>query len=268
MSPWRGEALKYGYRSTLALPLKGPAGVFGALMIYASEAEAFDADELALLTEMAGDLAYGVNSLRTSAEHAQGLLRLERSMEGTVQALASTVELRDPYTAGHQRRVAALATAIARELGVSKQAVRGLEIAATIHDIGKINVPAEILAKPGKLTPVEFELIKTHAEAGYQILKGVDFPWPVAEMIRQHHERLDGSGYPRGLKAAEILREAKILAVADVVEAMSSHRPYRQGKGLDAALEEIVRNRGCLYDGDAVNACVRLFREKGFKIPE
>ena len=267
MALWRERALRLGCKSLLALPLRGAAGVFGVLAIYAGEPDAFDADELALLTEMAGDLSYGIQALRTQIAHAQGLLRLERGMAGTVQALAGTVEARDPYTAGHQRRVAAIATAIARELGLAEPLVRGLELAAIIHDIGKINVPAEILAKPGKLTAVEFELIKTHAEAGYQILKDIEFPWPVAEMVRQHHERLDGSGYPQGLKAGEMLPEAKILAVADVVEAMSSDRPYRPGKGVEAALEEIRRGRGSLFDPDAVDACLRLFQQRGFEFP-
>ena len=268
MAPWRARAKQFGYQSSLTLPLIGPIGAFGTLTIYAGDPDAFDNDEQALLSEMVADLSYGITSLRTREDHAQGLLKLERSMEGTVHALAGTVETRDPYTAGHQRRVAALATAIAREMGLDEYAARGLELAATVHDIGKINVPAEILAKPGKLSRVELELVKGHAEAGYQILKDVEFPWPIAEMIRQHHERLDGSGYPRGLEAEQILPEAKILAVADVVEAMSSHRPYRPGKGVDAALEEITRGRGTFFDAAAVDACVKLFHERGYKIPE
>jgi PAS domain S-box-containing protein len=268
MSPWRENAIKHGFRSSLALPLMGPDGAFGAMTIYSSEDDSFDSEELLLLSEMAGDLAYGILSLRIAASHAEGLVRLERSMEGTVHALAYTVEARDPYTAGHQRRVADLATAIAQELGRPEPARRGLELAASIHDIGKISVPAEILAKPSKLTPLEFELLKGHAEAGFQILKDVTFPWPVAEIIRQHHERLDGSGYPRGLKGEQILPEAKILAVADVVEAMISHRPYRAAMGLDSAMNEIAKGRGTIYDADIVDACVKLFRERGFRIPD
>ena len=265
MAPWRASARERGYLSSLALPLTGSAGVFGALTIYAGERDAFDADELQLLSEMAGDFSYGITALRTVTAHAEGLHRLELSMEGTVRALAGTVETRDPYTAGHQRRVAVLAVAIAREMSLAEHAVRGLELAATVHDIGKINVPAEILAKPGKVSSTELELIKTHAESGYEILKDVEFPWPVAEMVRQHHERLDGSGYPRGLKSDQILKEAKILAVADVVEAMSSHRPYRPSKGIEAALEEIARIRGTQLDAHAVDACLKLFRERGFE---
>jgi len=268
MIPWRENAEKSGYKSGLSLPLSGPSGAFGVMVIYAVEPDAFDADELALLLEMSADLSFGITSLRTANSYARGLLRLERSMEGTVQALAATVETRDPYTAGHQRRVALIATAIAKEMGLADDTVRELELAASIHDIGKINVPAEILSKPGKLSSIEFELIKTHAEAGFQIVKNIDFAWPVSEIIRQHHERLDGKGYPRGLKAEQILPEAKILAVADVVEAMSSHRPYRQSKGVDTALEEIDRNRGTQFDTDVVDACLKLFRERGFKIAD
>jgi len=268
MAPWRDEAIKRGHMSSAAFPLMGTGGAFGVAVIVAGERDAFDADELALLSEMSSDLAYGLGALRTAEKHVQGLFRLERSMEGTVRALAGTVEARDPYTAGHQRRVAAIATAIAGELGMTDYAVHGLSLAAAIHDIGKINIPAEILSKPGKLTALEFELVKTHAESGYQILKDVEFPWPVAEIVRQHHERPDGKGYPRGLVARQILPEAKILAVADVVEAMSSHRPYRPGLGVDATLAEVAKMRGVAFDADAVDACLRLFREKGFKIPE
>jgi HD-GYP domain-containing protein (c-di-GMP phosphodiesterase class II) len=189
-------------------------------------------------------------------------------MDSTVRSLASVVEVRDPYTAGHQRRVASLAVEIGKLMGLGDDQLRGLNLGAEIHDIGKINVPAEILAKPGKLSAEEFELIKAHPAAGAEILKGVEFPWPVAEMIHQHHERLDGSGYPRGLKGDQIIQEARIIAVADVVEAMSSHRPYRAAKGLDLALDEIVKGRGRLYGADVVDACVKLFLERGFRIPD
>ena len=165
---------------------------------------------------------------------------------------------------GHQQRVAQLARAIAQEVGLDKERIDGLRMGAIIHDIGKINVPAEFLAKPTRLTKGEFEVIKMHPEVGYNILKDIEFPWPVAEIAYQHHERLDGSGYPQGLKGSEIIYEAKIVAVADVVEAMSSHRPYRPGLGIDAALEEIETKRGQWFDPDAVDACLKLFREKGF----
>ncbi len=267
MKPWRERALKYGYNSSLTLPLKTPDGqVFGALMIYAAEAYAFDPDEQSLLVEMSGDLAYGILSLRTRTAHEQDLQHLARSLDATVESLAHTVELRDPYTAGHQRRVSEIAVALASELGLSQDRIKGLRLAASIHDIGKISIPAEILAKPTQLNEVEYELIKGHSEAGYDLLQGIEFPWPIAEMIRQHHERLDGSGYPRGLKGEEILLEARVMAVADVVEAMASHRPYRAARGLDVALAEIERGRGTMYDADVVDACLRLFREKGFQL--
>lgn len=183
---------------------------------------------------------------------------------GTVQALAHTVETRDPYTAGHQQRVADLARTIATEMGLSADRIDGIRMAGVIHDIGKVAVPAEILSKPGRITAHEFGIIKTHSQVGYDILKDIEFPWPVADIVLQHQERIDGSGYPQGLKGDEILVEARILAVADVVEAMSSHRPYRAALGVDKALEEIVKNKGALYDSDVADACVRVFKEKGF----
>lgn len=190
--------------------------------------------------------------------------KLEQTLLQTIAAVAATVETRDPYTAGHQRRVTVLVSAIAKEMNLAANVIRGLDLAATIHDLGKLHLPAEILSKPGKLLPIEFELIKSHPEAGYNIIKDVQFPWPIAQMVRQHHERLDGSGYPQGLKGDQIMQEARILAVADVVEAMSSHRPYRPALGVDAALEEISNKRGLTYDPAVVDVCIGLFREKGF----
>lgn len=202
---------------------------------------------------------------QAETQERQGLESLHRALQGTVVALASTVEIKDPYTAGHQRRVAQLSCAMARELGWSPDRVEGVEVLCFLHDIGKIAVPAEILNKPGKISPTEFGLIKVHPQVGYDILKDIAFTWPVAQGVLQHHERLDGSGYPSGLTAEEITPEAKILAVADVVEAMASHRPYRPALGIEQALEEITQNRGKLYDPDAVDACVRLLTEKDFR---
>jgi putative nucleotidyltransferase with HDIG domain len=181
-----------------------------------------------------------------------------------VQAIGMMGEMRDPYTAGHQRRVADLAGAIGKELGLGTDVLEGLHIAGLLHDVGKIAVPAEILTKPGKLSSYEFEIIKGHPDVGRQILKGVEFPWPVAQAVVQHHERLDGRGYPDGLKGDAVILEARILAVSDVVEAMSSHRPYRAALGVQLALEEITRGRAVGYDGTAVDACLSLFREKRF----
>ena len=195
----------------------------------------------------------------------QGLDSLRRALQGTVAVLANTVEIKDPYTAGHQRRVSQLSCAMARELGWSPDRVEGIQVLCFLHDLGKIAVPAEILNKPGKISPTEFSLIKVHPQVGYDILEDIAFPWPVAQGVLQHHERLDGSGYPSGLTAEAITPEAKILAVADVVEAMASHRPYRPALEIEKALEEITQNRGKLYDPDAVDVCVRLLTEKDFR---
>jgi len=194
--------------------------------------------------------------------------RMRKSLVATIQAIAVIVETRDPYTAGHQRRVADLARAIATELKLSANRIDGIRMASSIHDLGKISVPAEILSNPKKLSVLEFSLIKIHAQSGYDILKDIEFPWPVARMIREHHERMDGTGYPQGLIGEEILLESRILAVADVVEAMASHRPYRPAIGLDAALAEMENNKGMLYDVDVVDACLRLFREKGYQLQD
>jgi putative nucleotidyltransferase with HDIG domain len=175
-----------------------------------------------------------------------------------------TIEIRDPYTAGHQRRVAQLAEAIARELRLSSEVAEGLRVMGNIHDIGKIYVPAEILSKPGQISSIEYVIIQSHPQVGFDILQNIRFPWPVAQVVLQHHERLDGSGYPNGLPGKDILLEARILSVADVVEAMSSHRPYRPGGSLELALKEIEQNKDILYDGQAAEACLRLFKEKNF----
>jgi PAS domain S-box-containing protein/putative nucleotidyltransferase with HDIG domain len=195
----------------------------------------------------------------------ESLKKNQKFLEGTVNALASAVEKRDPYTAGHQRRVARLACAIARELNLDNGVIECLNIAGILHDIGKIYVPAEILSKPARLTQAEFDIVKEHPRIGAEILESIEFPWPVAQIILQHHERLDGSGYPSGLKTDKILLEAKILSVADVVEAMMTHRPYRPAWNIDVVLTEIISNRDILYDSKIVDACVRLFREQGFK---
>ncbi len=263
--PWRAAALARGYVSNIALPLGGNGRAFGGLSIYSGDTEAFDEEEVRLLEELANDLAYGILTLRTRIAHEQHATILRQSLEQSIQTIAGTVEARDPYTAGHQRRVAELATAIAREMNLPEEQVNGLNLAAMIHDLGKIHIPAEILSKPGRLTDIEYMLIKTHPQSGYDILKDVRFPWPIADIILQHHERLDGTGYPRGLKGEEILLEARILTVADVVEAMSSHRPYRPTLGVVAALSELGRGQGTVYDPAVATACMRLFTEKGFR---
>jgi PAS domain S-box-containing protein len=196
------------------------------------------------------------------------LHRLERSIMSTVQAISHMVDLRDPYTSGHERRVGELAAAIGTELGMTEHQVTGLRVSGGVHDVGKIAVPAEILSKPTRLSAAEFAIVKTHAQQGYEILKDIDFPWPVAETVWQHHERLDGSGYPRGLSGDQISLEARIMAVADVVESMSTHRPYRPALGIEVAFAELDAKSGTLYDPTVVAACIRLFHQKGYRMPE
>jgi PAS domain S-box-containing protein/putative nucleotidyltransferase with HDIG domain len=202
---------------------------------------------------------------RAEKELRQSFERLGRSLEGVITAVVSAIEMRDPYTAGHQRRVTQLACAIAREMNLSGEEIEAIRMAGLIHDVGKISIPSEILSKPSRLSDIEWGMIQAHSQVGYDLLKVVEFPWPVAQIVLQHHERVNGSGYPQGLSAEEIMLEARVLAVADVVEAMASHRPYRPARGVDTALEEISQNRGILYDPEVVDACLKLFAEKGFE---
>ena len=214
---------------------------------------------------LAGSVSIDVSPVMEAQEEARLTAeRLRQTLEGTVLAMSHVVETRDPYTAGHERRVAELAMAIAREMGLSGDELEGLRVAALIHDIGKIAVPAEILTRPGRLSRDEFRLVMQHSQAGYDIVAGIHFGRPVAEVILQHHERLDGSGYPAGLAGDQMLAEARILAVADVVEAMASHRPYRPSMGVAAALAEIRDGAGKRYDADVAEACMRLFEQRGF----
>lgn len=196
----------------------------------------------------------------------QAVEQIRRALKSTVRAIAVTVETRDPYTAGHQRRVADLARMMAIEMNLPNDTVEGILMTGSLHDLGKISVPAELLSKPTKLTDIEFMLIKTHSQCGYDILKDIDFPWPVARIVLEHHERMNGSGYPNGLVGDDLLMESRIIAVADVVEAMASDRPYRPALGIDAALNEISRNKGILYDPGASDACLRLFHDKGYRM--
>ncbi|GAB4301849.1 MAG: hypothetical protein Kow0096_23000 [Thiohalomonadaceae bacterium] len=250
--------------SVIALPMISGADSLGVLFVCSGQTEPWAPAEVELLQELADDLAYGIRMRRTTDERDRAQAELARVLIKTVSVIALTVEKRDPYTAGHMQRVAALAMAIGRGMNLDEGAITGLQMGALIHDIGKIYIPAEILNRPGSLAPVEFDLIKTHPQVGYDIVKDIDFPWPVAEMILQHHERIDGSGYPRGLRGNAIGIEARILAVADVVEAMASHRPYRAALPLQAALDELVQHRGTRYDPEVVDVCLHLFREQGF----
>ena len=258
---WKDRAARHGFASAISLPLLVEERTIGSFNIYSAEIGGFDEQSTALLSELAADIAYGIHALRTRLEREHFMMRLQASMHSTIQALSNTTGLRDPYTADHQNRVAKLAVAIAKQMDYSEEQVEVIYLAGVVHDIGIIAVPSEILSKPGRLSDTEMKLVHTHAEASYNLLKSVDFPWPLADIVRQHHERLDGSGYPLGLKGSEIMPEARILAVCDVVEAMLSHRPYRPALGIEAALAEIEQGRETLYDPNVVEVCMALLRE-------
>lgn len=251
---------------SLAIPLIIAEKVIGAIMVCATQHSQLCGEEEALLMEMARDLAFGISKLRDNTERIDTLAKLEGSLDHAVTAIAATVEMRDPYTAGHQIRVAKLAVAIASEMGLQTKQIEGIRVAGTVHDIGKIHIPAEILSNPSKLSDAEFSIIKTHPQVGYDILHTIDFPWPVAQIVLQHHEKMDGSGYPNGLKGEDILIEARILCIADIIESMASHRPYRPSFGIFPALQEVSRNKGRLYDKDVVKAVMTLFLEKGYEL--
>ena len=263
----------YAERAGMTCRLESAGSIYGLLTVSVAPGCAADEEERSLFSEVAGDIAFALWSMelargRNQAEQQleQTLGDLRKTLGGIIQAVAMMVETRDPYTAGHQRRVADLARATATEMELSKEMIEGIRMAGVIHDLGKISVPAEILTKPTRLTEMEFNIIKTHPQVGYDVLKNIKFPWPIAEIVLQHHERMDGSGYPQGISGEEILLEARIMGVADVVEAMASHRPYRPALGIDKALEEISENKGVFYDPRAVEACLTLFTEKGFEL--
>jgi PAS domain S-box-containing protein len=278
---WRDLIERAGWASLASLPLRKNSEVIGAFILYCSETDAFDHLARDLLIEMAVDISFALDAFER--EHRRGLMEarlreaekdvlryvedLKAALNGTIDVVETVCELRDPYTSGHERRVAQIAVAIAAELGLDDHRQEGLRAAGNLHDVGKIMIPAEILAKPSKLSPIEYALVQGHVRAGYEVLKNVKFPWPVAQVVLQHHERMDGSGYPQGLKGEDILIEARIIAVADVVEAMSSHRPYRPGLSIEAGLGEIERYRGVKYDPVVVDACLKLFRDKGYTLP-
>ena len=262
---WRSEALKRGYKACAALPLKYDEKSIGVFVVFSGTKEAISEEEILYLQEVVTDISIGIKSLRLERGLQQSYERIRKTLNGTIDAIANICEKRDPYTAGHEKRVTQLACAIARKMRLSEDQIEGIRVTSYLHDIGKMEVPAEILSKPTKLNEIEFSLIKAHAQTGYEILKGVEFPWPVAQIVLQHQERLDGSGYPNGLKGNEIMLEARILAVADTIEAMSSHRPYRPALGLDMALKEITQKKGILYDPAVVDACLTLFRRERFQ---
>lgn len=261
--PWEKLAKQYRVRSVAALPVRRGGRVAAVFVILSGRPDFFSAEERVLAERLAANLSHALDHFDQRAERDRAqdevrsqLARLESAMLGTVRAVSSIVERRDLYTAG-QHRVGELAAAIGAQMGLAPEQCRGLRIIGTVHDVGKISVPAEILVKPGRLSAIEFDLIRTHPQAGYEILKEIEFPWPVAEAVLQHHERLDGSGYPQGLKGDAIILEARILAVAEVVEAMASHRPYRPAPGIEAALHEIESGAGTLYCPQVAAACLR-----------
>ena len=258
-------------KTAMLIGLKHEEREFGLMAVSLSADLASDSVEQSLMTRVAADIAFALdkadgekNRKRAEKELQQSVGKLGRVLDQTVGGLAAALEQRDPYTAGHQERVARLACAIAQDMKLPKDQITGLRMAAAIHDVGKIHVPAEILAKITLLSDPEYAIIKSHPQIGYDVLKNIEFPWPVADIVLQHHERINGSAYPSGLPLEDLLVEARIVAVADVVEAMASHRPYHPALGIDAALSEISDHRGILYDPYVADVCLELFEEKGF----
>lgn len=268
---WRELARKFGIRSAIGCPIPdGEDHPFGVLLVYSKVPNAFGDSEVQLFESLAKEIGFGLRSIERQHklddeihEKEQTQERLADALRATIEAMARTMEWRDPYTAGHQKRVASISTAIARKMGWGDTAIQALYMAAMVHDIGKVAVPSEILTKPTRLTDLEMQMVQGHVESGYQILKDIPFPWPIAEMVRQHHERLDGSGYPHGLKGEQICAEARILAVADTIEAMATHRPYRAARGLQAAMEEIRAEAGIGLDAKVVDAAFELMNAQG-----
>lgn len=269
---WATEAIERGYTSSIAIPLKNCGQVFGTLNIYSCEKNVFNQEEVKLLSDLANNLAFAIISLQTRENLKRANDKLEQNLESmhklllqSVTSLGNVIGIRDPYTAGHQKKVARLAVAIASELGLSKDQIDSIEVASSLHDIGKLSIPGEILNKPGDLTSLELDMIKTHPQAGYTILRDIEFPWPIADIILQHHERFNGTGYPNGLSGDQIMLESRIIAVADVVDSMATLRPFRAALGIKKALREIENNRGKLFDAKVVDACLHLFRERKYR---
>jgi putative nucleotidyltransferase with HDIG domain len=266
---WREVARKFGIRSAIGCPI--PDGIlhpFGVLMVYSKLPDAFGPSEIQLFESMAHEIGFGLRSIERQRKlddqiHEKELIqeRLAGALKATIEAMSRTMEWRDPYTAGHQKRVALISAAIAKKLGLNNEQIEALYMAAMVHDLGKVAVPAEILTKPSRLTDLEMQMVQGHAESGYHILKDIPFPYPIAEMVYQHHERLDGSGYPRALKGDAICLEARILAVADTIEAMATHRPYRPGRGLDVAIKEVMAEAGSKLDQGIAKAAFELYSD-------
>jgi PAS domain S-box-containing protein len=266
---WHERASQFVIRSSVSIPLCVEDGWHGALIVYAATPNAFEAPAIEVLQHLAEQIVHAVHALDQgfalqAGENSLANLqkKLTEALSAMVAPMVAAMEMRDPYTAGHESRVADIAVAIGSEMGWTQEQLNGLQVAAQVHDIGKISIPAEILTKPTRLTAGEWGIIREHPETGYTILKGIPFAWPVAEIVHQHHERLDGSGYPQGLKGDAILPEAKVLAVADMVEAMASHRPYRPAIKMGVVLKQIEIEAGSLLDAETVRVCAALFREK------
>jgi putative nucleotidyltransferase with HDIG domain len=257
-APWRDKAREFGIRSLVSIPVFVSGEVDGFLTIYSADAHVFDVTAMSILSTLCQHIGFGLEKHRATA-------RISDALEGTIGVLTRALEARDPYTAGHQSGVAALAEQIAVRLGLDDD-VQGIRLAALIHDIGKIGVPTELLVKPGKLRAAEMNLIREHAAIGEEVLSAIDFPWPIADMVGQHHERCDGSGYPRGLLGADTLLGARIIAVADVAEAMSRQRPYRASLGLDATVDFLRSGRGTLFDAAIVDTAVALVQDGSFTL--
>ncbi len=264
--PWRERARAYGIRCIVAVPIHENEKTIGALAVYSTIADAFSDEEILLFENLANEIGFGLRSLA----HRKALIEeirerqaaqdhLTLALEATIAAMSKTMEWRDPYTAGHQRRVADIAVLIGEKMGLSQDRLQGLHMAGMVHDIGKVAIPAEILTKPTALTELERKMVQGHVESGYQILKDVPFKWPIADIVRQHHERIDGSGYPLGLKGDQILLESKILAVADTIEAMASHRPYRPARGIEATFDELKKLSGTCLDSSTVQVALDIF---------
>lgn len=258
-APWRERAIEFGIRSLVSIPVFVRERLDGVLNIYSAEIGAFDTTATAILSTLCQQVGVGLERLRTA-------VRVNDALEGTIRVLTRSLEARDPYTAGHQAGVAALAEHMAIRLGLDDREVQGVRLAALVHDIGKIGVPTELLLKPGVLRETEMQLIRDHAAIGQEVLSDVDFPWPIARIVGEHHERLDGSGYPHGLSGDQILLASKIIAVADVAEAMGRRRPYRDGAGHLATIAFLQSERGRLFDSECIDACVAILEDGTFTI--
>ena len=257
--------LKNNFLSSILIPLKHNGSILGLINIFSGHKNSFREQENKILLEIANNLSNDIRGLKLEIQLKDTMKQLQRALYETIDAITLMSEIKDPYTSGHQKRVAIISSTIAAELGLSKDMIDGIYVAGLLHDVGKISVPNDILAKPGKLNEGEFLIIKNHPIVSYNILEHIEFPWPIASIVNQHHERMDGSGYPYGIQGEEMSVGSKILSVADVVEAMTAHRPYRPALGLKKALSEIGDNKGILYDREITEACIKIFKEKKVK---